>query len=225
MSDSDSASSSSSSFRRRKRSRSPPNGPCYLCGPELRDPLTLAISFMVNPGPFRQCSSFTVLCFNHAVYLDRADLPCAYVSYKAAELSSLPVCGLKMLGSWEREFLVNHQIEELVVKNLPELTSIIQGRWSIGVRTGAGNFLKHAVFQDLPILTEIGHSWMANLKALETVRIKNLPTLPGIGDHFLYQCTSLKEMVLQDLPLLRAVGSGWMLVLVLVRYSGFLTAP
>ena len=45
---------------------------------ELRDPLTIAISFMPNPGPFRACNRLTVNIWDHAIYLE-GFLPCGYV--------------------------------------------------------------------------------------------------------------------------------------------------
>ena len=41
-----------------------------LCNPQLRDPMTLALSYMPNPGLFRPACRFTAECWEHAKYLE-----------------------------------------------------------------------------------------------------------------------------------------------------------
>ena len=67
-----------------------------------------------------------------------------------------------------------------------------------------GKFLKVVVFENLPDLVELGG--MHSCTALETVTIRNLPMLQKLGHRFLSKCTCLKQAVFQDLPELTEVG-------------------
>jgi hypothetical protein len=82
----------------------------HICDAQLRDPMTTAISFMVNPGPFRGCCRDTVACWEQAIYLE-GELPC---------LSVLPLPGCSALGG--APVLIGKQkIERLRVFNIPQL--------------------------------------------------------------------------------------------------------
>ena len=56
--------------------------------PELVDPLTITISYLANPGPFRSCCLMTTKVWDQAVYLE-GELPCASVTSSATRSSCL----------------------------------------------------------------------------------------------------------------------------------------
>ena len=58
-----------------------------LCKPELRDPLTIAISFLANPAPFRGACCFTVECWDQAVFLE-GELSCCLATTSGGSTSS-----------------------------------------------------------------------------------------------------------------------------------------
>ena len=52
------------------------NGP--LCQGPMRDTMINVYSYLQRPNELRQCCRFTLLCFNHAIYLE-IPLSCDYI--------------------------------------------------------------------------------------------------------------------------------------------------
>ena len=183
---------------------------CFLCNPQLRDPMTIAVSFMKNPARFRRCCQFTVKVWDQAVFLE-GPLPSAIGQFGApanvSHMTSFPLLlpNLEARNNQKtKNQICKNQICTLTLQNIPRLTKL-EDNFLYYYYTS----LKEAVFQDLPELTEVGGRWMSRCTALESITMSNLPKLSKVGDWFLYNCTSLKEAVLQDLPELAEGEDGW----------------
>ena len=185
----------------KKQLRENQNKHSSFCNPQLRDPLTIAISFMRKPTRFRACCQFTLGVWDQAVYLE-GELPCAVGELTAADQDSdhgrltvpLPLHTLSDDGS---------KIRAITVKNIPNLCSLDEGCLAFWP-------LKTAVIYNLPALTEVESCWLNRCSSLESFTIGNLPKLRKVGSLFLHKCLSLTELVFQNLPQLTQVGDHWM---------------
>ena len=76
-----------------------------FCDPQLRDPLTVAVTYMRNPGRFRVCCKFTKLVWEQTLYLE-VQLPCPYMVLHGHSPSGIPKEGAASSGIEEDDFRV-----------------------------------------------------------------------------------------------------------------------
>ena len=204
---------------------------CFLCNPQLRDPLTIALGFMKNPAMFRVCCHFTRNVWDQAVYLE-GELPCAF-----GELTPTPDGGsddvtvrtvplpLHPKPNFFNEIPVsavvlrnNTQLTELK-SNLLVDTSSFRGAISFihlpNLRRIDHDFIDRAsltkvVFQNLPALTEVGRSWVCACTSLKTAVFQDLPELTQVDNCWLHRCTSLESVTIRNLPKLVKVGDSFL---------------
>ena len=174
-----------------------------LCSPELRDPLTIAISFMPNPAPFRGCSHFTLGVWDQALYLEGA-LPCATgVSAKNDDADGEEVAARQHVPVSLTRLYQSECLCSLTVKNIPNLKMIPESC----VDTMPA--LREVTFKDLPELAEAAGCWVRKCPALECATFEGLPKLKSVGPSWLFHNPALKHVVI-DLPGLTEVASCWL---------------
>jgi hypothetical protein len=140
-----------------------PTAPPHICDAQLCDTMTTAISFMVNPGPFRGCCRDTAACWDQATYLE-GELPCPSV---------LPLPGCSALGGapvLERN-IGNHKIQRLRVFNIPQLGAKSDG-WMAYLEN-----LAVVHFENLTSLQTVGDSWLRGCTAEAVVDADDTETL------------------------------------------------
>jgi hypothetical protein len=189
-----SVSSASSTASGREEVPTAPHAP--ICDAQLRDPMTTAIGFMLNPGPFRGCCRQTVACWDQAVYLE-GELPCP---------SALPVPGSTALGGAPvlETNIGRHKIEKLRVFNIPHLGAKLD-KWMAGLENLA---VLH--FENLSRLQTVGECWLYECTALTSVHFENLTSLQTVGHFWLSRCTALASVHFENLSSLQTVGDFWL---------------
>ena len=196
----------------------------HACECKLRDPLTLAISFMRNPGQFRRACTFTLECWNHTRYLE-VPLSCSVLLVDAKR--SLPVmiehldevpgsyslskdCTLSFTGGRSRIVEAKTRLassRNVMALELRDNELLSAGDcWLFGCQN-----IKSMSFVDLPELTTVGEEWLKFCTSLNSVTFGRLPELQSVGEGWLHHCTSLMSVNFSDLPSLTAVGRSWLM--------------